>query len=63
MIVATSQEIAERAAKFVKITYKNQKKPIIDLKEALEKQKPVKTEIKTGNVEGKNYLVYRYILF
>lgn len=35
LIVAESQEIALEAAKMVQITYKNQEKPILTIKEAL----------------------------
>ena len=52
MIIATSQEIAQKAAKLVKITYKDAKKPMLDIKEALKKQNPEKNELKFGNVDG-----------
>ena len=53
MILAISCEIAKIAAKLVKITYKDLKKPIINIKEALEKQNPEPTNFKIGNVEGR----------
>ena len=52
MIIATSQEIAQKAAKLVKITYKDAKKPMLDIKETLKKQNPEKNEFKFGNVDG-----------
>lgn len=39
MILAESRELALKAAKLVKVTYKNIQKPIIDIEEAVEKAK------------------------
>lgn len=35
MVVATSQELADSAAKLVKITYESKKKPVLDVREVL----------------------------
>lgn len=37
LILATSKELAYKAANIVKVTYENVRKPIVDIEEALEK--------------------------
>ena len=39
LIVADSTELAQRAARMVKVTYKNAEKPIVDIKEAVKDEK------------------------
>ncbi|XP_013191578.1 uncharacterized protein LOC106135750 isoform X1 [Amyelois transitella] len=70
IIVAESRDLADRAAKLVKVNYSGTKKPVINLKEAKNDQKRLKSfksEIATDKgsdvkkvVSGANHILYQY---
>ena len=70
LIVAKSQQVANQAAKMVKVTYKDVKKPITDIKEAIEKEMFFEdnlSELKKGDIEsaiaGSTHIIEGRILF
>ena len=45
IIVAKTQDIANKAAKLVEITYKNEKKPVLTIRDAIKDKEKISTDV------------------